>query len=145
MRKEQNWIVPSEQDTVLTLDLYPSNSSSFILYEDDGSTIKYQDSEYGQTKVKMKKQSEKMEINISKISGDFLGKLKKRIILSKINLVDKSPQKILTNNNLLIKMESAESCCNTLNSWFYDTQLKMVYINNNINTFEETNSEIIFQ
>jgi len=134
MRKEQNWIVPSEQDSILTLDIYPSDSSSFTLFEDDGNSTKYQKGEFGKTIFQCETNSTDILIRISKMDGDYTGKLLNRSLISYINLIKETPSEVFFNDKSIIKTNNYKTCLKTSNSWFYDNKLKYIITNINIST-----------
>ncbi len=142
MRKEQNWIIPGEQDTLLTLDIYPSDSSSFVLYEDDGTSTLYQDGIFGKSKIECRNSSSAIHLELFKMIGDFSGKLSKRNIISKINFVNNEPIKVTLNDQQIVKTNNYENCEKKLNSWFYDKELKILFINNIISTDKDSMFDI---
>ena len=77
---ERNWIEEGKQEEQLIIDVYPSNTSSFTLYEDDGKSISYRKGSYSRTTIKQK-YGEKGELTIiiGKAKGDFKNKLDGRI------------------------------------------------------------------
>lgn len=138
MRKEQNWIVTGEQDSVLELDIYPSNKSSFTLYEDDRITTKYKKGKFGKTIFQCQRNSNNTTINISEMNGDFISKLSNRTFILHINTILNIPNTIFLDENIIEKENSLEASVHKSNSWYYDSNLKKVIVRISNQTAKES-------
>jgi alpha-glucosidase (family GH31 glycosyl hydrolase) len=56
---------------VITLDVFPGDSSSFELYEDDGTSLNYQQNEFALTKITSKRVAKRLTLKIEKPEGIF--------------------------------------------------------------------------
>ena len=77
---ERNWIEEGMQEEQLIIDIYPSNKSSFVLYEDDGKSMAYQKGDYSKTTISQKlEENGDLIIHIEEAKGDFENKLTNRV------------------------------------------------------------------
>jgi alpha-glucosidase (family GH31 glycosyl hydrolase) len=120
MRKEQNWIEVGEIWDPLTLDLYPDTNSSFILYEDDGRTIYYQDGQFAKTLLECSRGSEQITLTINKTEGEYRGKPDMRTFLLQLNLDGSQPGTVTVNNKEVKKVPGPDSLEEEITGWTLD-------------------------
>ncbi|MBO9657396.1 MAG: DUF5110 domain-containing protein, partial [Chitinophagaceae bacterium] len=97
MQPVMNYTGEKITDTI-TVNVYPGGSSSFDLYEDDGTSLKYQQNEFAVTTIKSTFSSAEGSVTISKPAGSF--KPEKHIFLLRVNAVGK-PKNVSENGKTL--------------------------------------------
>lgn len=97
--------------TTLTLDIYPGNGSAFV-YEDDGTSLQYQQGRYASTSITSNFRKGSASIRINKSTGSFTPV--KRNYLLTVHLASK-PVAVLENG-----LEN--------NGWSYDESTKLLSI-----------------
>lgn len=90
--------VGEKQPEKITLDIFPGANSSFSLYEDDGQSLRYQDDEFGITRIELISSKSSIQISIAKPEGKFTP-LPHHFLL-KIHS-DKKPKEVLENGRLM--------------------------------------------
>ncbi len=95
MRKECCWIDHDEVLDTLYLDIYPSNNSSFTLYEDDGVSLAYQQGAYATTKIACNATDDGVTVSVAPTVGNYRGKLACRSIIT----APKNPVSIFERND----------------------------------------------
>ncbi len=83
---------------VITLDIYPSANASFNLYEDDGTSLDYQQNKFAITAITTSLTSKGLQLSINKPAGTF--KTTSHTYLVKIH-TDKKPVTVKENSNVL--------------------------------------------
>jgi alpha-glucosidase len=111
----------SDQETInpLTLEIYPSETSSTILYEDDGVSFNYQKGEYCLRSIECSKSSDRIEVVLSKPKGSFRPPARK--IITQFHNVTKQPVTVSLEEKKLRQTE-----------WIYDASKKLLKV-----TFED--------
>ncbi|MBL7111608.1 MAG: DUF5110 domain-containing protein [Bacteroidales bacterium] len=128
MRKEQNWIETGEVWDPLTLDIYPAESSSFTLYEDDGRSIYYQDGQYAKTKIEYTCDTSQITIKLKKSVGEYKGKPEDRRYLIRLNMVTSQPKTASLNGREMPEADDLSPLENRSPGWTYDEQSGIVLI-----------------
>ena len=122
-----DWERPTD---TLTLHVYPSDKSSFTMYEDDGLTREHRQGIYATTKFESSV-SEAGEINftLNAANGDFKGRLKERTYLIEIH-TPINPIEITLCSKELKKVKNKESFLRSASGWYFDptTQNGIIYI-----------------
>jgi alpha-glucosidase (family GH31 glycosyl hydrolase) len=113
MQPAMNYTREKKVDTV-TVNVYPSGSSTFNLYEDDGLSLKYQQNEFAITTIKTSFSASEGKIDIAKPAGSF--KAEKHTYLLQIHAVVK-PKKVSENGKVLAK-----------DQWQYDELKRVVTV-----------------
>ncbi len=90
---EMDFVGEKKVDT-LTLEIYPSTYSTYIIYEDDGISLAYKDNVRCETKITCKKDKQ-LTISVSKRNGSFNNMVKTRLYNMKIFTVQ--PTNVLVN------------------------------------------------
>ena len=97
-RKALLWIDPLRPDLVLTLDIYPFEQSAFTLYEDDGTTLHYQEGVCAMTPMVCKRNPDKsLQIEIGPTKGIYSKQASERTYRLQIYRQIKSPQRVECN------------------------------------------------
>jgi alpha-glucosidase (family GH31 glycosyl hydrolase) len=102
--------VPKE----LTLLVFPTNTSSFDLYEDDGISNDYKQNKFTKTRIVSKKTDNNLNIKIFSQKGSFKNAPKERFYTIRIPLTFMAKQIKLNGKNLDFSLK------NKINSWYYD-------------------------
>ena len=103
----------------ITLDVFPGANHSFNLYEDDGTSLDYQDGEYAQTKIDLVSSSASLKILIAKPDGKFQTAL--HHFLLKIHS-DRRPTNVFENGQLINETRSNSE------GWVYDSKQKIIWV-----------------
>ncbi|NJJ41136.1 TIM-barrel domain-containing protein [Paenibacillus apii] len=116
----------------LTLKVYPLTSgetSSFTLYEDDGSTYDYEKGQSAATEIKASAQGDKVSLNIAAMNGSYTGKVESRVWASevKIGAEDKDVYSVKRNGKELKEVGSKEAVQAGHDVWFYDAAAHKLY------------------
>jgi len=133
----------SLRDDTLLVEVYPcvAESSSYTLYEDDGTTLQYQKGLFASTKFSQRVTSSgsKMQINFSigKATGSFPGFSSVRVLTLDFHQIDSSPQAVLVNGEKINSVESPEALNKIYSGYYFDPGLKRLYIK----LVEKTNAE----
>jgi alpha-glucosidase (family GH31 glycosyl hydrolase) len=120
--------VGQKPDIELTLDIYPSEESEFVLYEDDGISYEYEKDVCARTLILVTRKSRVKSINIGARKGAYTGMPKKRVYLLKVRL-DKVPTKVILNKNTLKKTADKKLITPAKGTWRYDNANKALWIN----------------
>ncbi len=121
--------VGEKPDEVVVLDIYPHKTSSYQLYEDDGTTYGYEKGAYAITYIKSKKTGSNIKINISARKGKYDKMSEKRTFLVKMHTMI-IPKSIVVDGNQLQFFSDAKSLVNdyTENGWYYDEKNRKAII-----------------
>lgn len=109
---------------VITLDVYPSGSSSFELYEDDGLSLDYQKGIYAITHIGSELSSANWKLDISKPTGKFQPTVHTYLVKS---YLEKPPVSVTENGKALPELSSVEAVGKAA-GWFYDKTTKRAWI-----------------
>jgi len=123
MGKERQWIDTSVPDDSLWLDVYPAARSTFALFEDDGTSISYQQGAYAKTILNGERDSTgRVSFTVGKSIGDYADKGSKRHYVVRVNLVPALPSSVTYNGASLPEgRESREG-----SGWRYNREKKVV-------------------
>ena len=144
MREDKNWIEPNEFDNPMILSIYPTEASEFTLYEDDGTSTRYQEGKYATTQINVTRQNaDIIKTMISAMNGEFTGKPTKRKYHCTYEGISVSPAEILVNGKKLARADTQSDLDSHKSAWFYDMQDHCIFVNFQATTFEETNVQII--
>ena len=107
----------------LTFDIYPSGTSSFEVYEDDGETLAYRKGECSRQLVECKapvtEATGDVTVRINPARGNFDGMLENRVYVFEIHLRTK-PTNVFVGEREVLAVESKELFNNARQAWYYD-------------------------
>jgi alpha-glucosidase len=110
----------------ITLDIFPHKLSQFKMYEDDGTSLKYQQSEVATTMITSVADANGLDLNISTPIGKFIPT--SHTYLAKIHWNDnKAPSSVTENKEGLKEAGSADNLSTTA-GWYYDKTTKLLWI-----------------
>ena len=110
----------------ITLDIYPYGTSSFTLYEDDGSTLNYLTGSYAKTTFECIDGSP-ITINIGARTGSYTGMPTSRYYRLNVHNVNSAPVEVRRDGtNVLTKYNSTSELDAASEGWYYDSTKKMV-------------------
>ena len=110
----------------LTLDIYPSGTSSFTLYEDDGKTYDYEKGVFALTTFVCVEAEDAIIIDIGPARGKYKDKLDKSYIL-KVNNVT-SPDKVKTGTKSIKRCTSHKEFEDNTMGWWYDSSKRIILV-----------------
>jgi alpha-glucosidase len=108
----------------MTLDIYPDTTTEFVLYEDDGKSLAYQQGEYATTAISCKQTNNGYIVVMNKPAGKFTPPAHGWLV--KLHL-GKAPAGITENNKPLNKADS-ENALAASTGWYYDAAKQVVYV-----------------
>lgn len=108
---------------VITLEIFPNQNSSFEMYEDDGTSLKYQQGNFAITKITSNLSSQILSVKIQKPLGKFIPSM--HGYMAKIHL-QKMPSSITENGNGLSMISNGD--INNKAGWFYNAEEKTLWI-----------------
>src|SRR5262249_53396838 len=115
----------------LTLDLYPgSESTSYVLYEDDGVSLAYLGGAYATTKLALDATGARPAITIGPqtiAKHDFAGRLCARTYVLKVNGQAAEP-KAVTRDGAAVPAVAASAFEGAAEGWYYDDAAKTVWV-----------------
>ncbi|MEN6356112.1 MAG: TIM-barrel domain-containing protein [Armatimonadota bacterium] len=129
---KQGSIIPKQPDMDYTsqkpvdpliLDVYPGRSTSFTLYEDDGSSLDYKNGKFARTAVTLKQDAKKNEytVTIGPAKGRYAGQPQSRSYLITMRLGQR-PQRVIADGKSLAEGKSDTQ------SWQWDEVNKLATI-----------------
>lgn len=80
--------VGESKDDTLTCRIYPGGEAAFELYEDDGTSYKYENGAFSLTTIRTTYKNNTLSIKVLPVEGSFKGMVKKRNWIFDIRLVD---------------------------------------------------------
>jgi len=104
--------------TTLTIDVFPAGSSSFTLYEDDGSTYAYESGEYAVTEFTCREKDDGVEIQIGPTTGDYRGKPSGRNYIVRVHGTTR-PEEIEIDSRVLAPRPDEKTWSEGRDGWFY--------------------------
>jgi hypothetical protein len=124
-----HWVdeVPADP---LTLDIYPTGSTSYTLYEDDGISEGYMGGAYSTTKLSSDDTSGKAVISIgaqATAKYAYAGQLCSRTYILKINGQAAAPAMVTRDSNA-VPMSSAAAFSMASEGWYYDATAQIVWV-----------------
>lgn len=112
----------------LTLDIYPSGSSGYTLYEDDGQSNDYQSGGYAKTLLSCDDGGENLVVEIGAAAGKYKGKLEKRTYILKINANASSPLGISKNGAPMADISTKAAFDSASEGFFNDAQASIIWV-----------------
>lgn len=111
----------------LILNIYPSDSSSFTLYEDDGCTNDYQTGALALTEFSCRATEQLIEVNIGQSEGMYDGKPDSRNYISQIHYIVTKPDSTLKNGVSLSELADSSQFADATEGWWYDELDKLLF------------------
>ncbi|HTQ31124.1 MAG TPA: TIM-barrel domain-containing protein [Opitutaceae bacterium] len=113
----------------LTVDIYPSGSTSYSFYEDDGiSDLYYTDNEFSTTSFTSDNTSGKEVVTIGAANGSFVGQFASRTYYLKIELQSAAPAGATLNGTAIGSVSSKSALVSASSGWYYDSAAKVVWV-----------------
>jgi hypothetical protein len=137
MGPDLRWVDEKPADP-LTLDIYPSGSTSYTLYEDDGVTRNYQGGAFSTTRYASNATASGVTVSIGASSGDYAGKLADRTYILKINKQASDPGNVMRDGSALTRQASRVDFDAASEGWFYDAAADIVWAKFRISTSTAT-------
>jgi hypothetical protein len=122
----------------MTLDIYPSGSTSFTLYEDDGVTTQYAAGAFSTTQFASNNTSGHETVTIGAASGSFTGMLAARSYVLKINQQGSSPASVTRDGATVTQVSSRAAFDAASEAWFFDSTVHIVWVKFRISTTTAT-------
>ena len=104
---------------VLTLDLYPQDTSSYTLYEDDGNTRQYQRGAFSTQRIAMQVQGDDVRVDIEPVSGSYADQLPRRGYALRM-LAARRPSAVTTGSGALAEHASRAAFDAAASGWWFD-------------------------
>ncbi|OGU77563.1 MAG: hypothetical protein A2V93_12440 [Ignavibacteria bacterium RBG_16_34_14] len=133
MQPVMNYTDEFPADTII-IKSYPveNNSSSFILYEDDGKTLDYQSGFFAETifsqNISNTEAASNIELTIGETIGTYTGKPASRIYLAEFHRVFSNPSLVMMNDITLSQRNSYEELRENEYGFYFDQSLKRLYV-----------------
>ncbi len=113
---------PADQ---LFIHVYPSDSSSFTLYEDDGESLDYEKGGYLLTPILCKVEGDKLLFMVGDREGAYSPPPRHLVIT--IHLVEKKPTRVLLNGAPLAEIDSYDKLLTSEWGWCFDEAKKLLH------------------
>ena len=126
MQPDMNYVGEKPIDP-LTLDIYPFETSSFTLYEDDGETEDYKEGAFALTTFVCIEREDGIIIDIGESKGKYKGKLKSRGYILKVNKVS-PPDKVKTGGKTIKRCASHGQFEKNKTGWWYDSSKQVLRV-----------------
>ncbi len=126
MQPDMNYVGEKPVDP-LTLDIYPSGTSSFTLYEDDGETEDYKKGAFALTTFVCIEREDGIIIDIGESKGRYKGKLPGRAYILKANQIS-PPNKIKIGSKTIKRYTSHNKFENSTCGWWHDSSKRIVWV-----------------
>jgi alpha-glucosidase len=117
---------------IITLEIFPGGQSSFDLYEDDGTSLQYQQGNFSITKISSNLLSNILSVKIQKPLGKFIPL--NHTYLAKIHL-QYLPSKITENGEEVDIISKSD--VNLKKGWYYDENEKILWIKSVLKNISE--------
>lgn len=126
MTEEREWIDPAAPNDPLILEVYPGGTSWFVLYEDDGISLTYQEGSFATTRFECDvKPSGDIGLWIGRSEGTYAGKLLTRTCEIRFHGVPGRPDRVLSNGAPLREHVSAEALRASPSGWVAETPSRL--------------------
>ncbi len=118
--------VGAASDPTRFVDIYPESSSSFTLYEDDGSSFDYQSGGYLRTQISCNWNQTAGDISIERLIGSFTPVDRDWSVT--VHRVNAPPAQVELNDAILEQVDSATNLTSADGAWFYDAAHSLLEI-----------------
>ncbi|HTB81563.1 MAG TPA: TIM-barrel domain-containing protein [Opitutaceae bacterium] len=113
----------------LTIDTYPSGSTSYTLYEDDGiSDLYITDNEFSTTVFSSDNTSGHEVLTVGAANGSFAGQLSSRTYYLKLNQQTSAPASVTRDGNTESQVASKSALVSASEGWYYDSANAIVWV-----------------
>jgi alpha-glucosidase (family GH31 glycosyl hydrolase) len=123
----------TSQDT-LTLEIYPADSSSFSLYEDDGKTLAYSRGEFGVTTLTCKSDSGLISVVCGKATGKYQGKPLDRLYVMQMQQILAAPDSIKHEKEKFSQYQTRAALEASGAGWWHDPTHKVLTVQKKVDT-----------
>jgi len=116
-------------DNPLTIDTYPSGSTSYTLYDDDGiSDLYITNNEFATTVFSSNNTSGHEVLTIGAANGTFAGQLSSRTYYLKLNQQTSAPASVTRDGNTESQVASKSALVAASEGWYYDSANAIVWV-----------------
>ena len=124
MGKQREWIDPEDQNSPITLDIYPSDKlSSFQLYDDDGVSTLYQVGQFAITTLQTQREPNgNVTVTIGPRVGRYAGESKNRQYRLDVNELAQAPSRVLRDGKAIPRKPSLAALKTETEGWAYDPE-----------------------
>jgi len=136
MGPDLRWVDEKPADP-LTLDIYPSGSTSYTLYEDDGVTRNYQGGSFSKTTFSCNAASG-IVVSVGASTGSYAGQLTDRTYVLKINKRTADPGAVNRDGSAMAHHATRADFDAASEGWFYDATADIVWVKFRISTSTAT-------
>ena len=126
MGPDLRWVDEKPADP-LTLDIYPSGSTSYTLYEDDGVTRNYMGGAFSTTRFACNAASG-VTIGIGAAQGSYAGQLTSRTYILKVNRRTSDPGNVMRDGIAMSRHATRADFDAAAEGWFYDSAADIVWV-----------------
>lgn len=122
----------------MTLDIYPSGSTNFMLYEDDGVTTQYTAGKFSTTRFTSDNSSGHEAVTISAASGRYRGQLLARTYVLEIHQQAAVPASVTRDGAAVTRVSSMAAFDAASEAWFLAAKAQVVWVKFRIPTSSAT-------
>jgi len=137
MGPQIQWVDQQPADP-LTLDVYPSGTTSYTLYEDDGLSLGYQGGAFSKTTYTSAVSGSGLSFSIGASVGTYAGELAERTYILKINQRASAPGGVSRDGAAMIQHATQAAFDGASEGWFYDGAADVVWVKFRISTDSST-------
>jgi alpha-glucosidase len=111
----------------LTLDIYPSGSTSYNFYEDDGVSAAYQTGGFSTTLLSCNQSGSSVTVTVGAAAGTYSGQPASRTYLLKVNGQTAAPAALTIGGAPATEYSSMAALNAATTGWFYDSTALIVW------------------
>jgi alpha-glucosidase (family GH31 glycosyl hydrolase) len=137
MGPDLRWVDEKPADP-LTLDIYPSGSTSYTLYEDDGVSAAYKTGAVSKTTFSCDASGAAPVVSIGASTGTYDGELAARTYILKINKQAADPGTVMRDGVAVTRFSTRADFDAASEGWFYDAAKDVVWVKFRIATSSAT-------
>ena len=112
----------------LTLDIYPTKTTSYTLYEDDGISTEYANGAYSTTKFTSANNGKGEVVTIGASTGDYKGKPATRNYVLKVNQQKSQPKNVVRDGVTTPRLSSRAAFDDASAGWYFDAAAHIMWI-----------------
>jgi len=127
MWPEMNYVGEKEPNPI-TLDIFPDSLSSFIMYEDDGTSSEYENGAFSTTKFECIRTTDTITVRIGERKGAYKTMPSTRYYFLQVHNVVNKPIEVKRGSLVLQKCKTLKELETAIEGWYYDTDKKIAYI-----------------
>ncbi|WP_114784281.1 glycoside hydrolase family 31 protein [Botryobacter ruber] len=125
----------------ITFDIYPSGTSFFDLFEDDGISEKYKEGGYSITAVASTASAQGTNVKIGAAKGNY--QVPERNYILKVHQ-EKAPASVQMGSSKVATTTAAKFADVSTTGWYYDQEAKVLWVKTRKAANEEANVSIMF-